>query len=421
MCLIFQQGPYLIPLVWILMETTFKKSRREPYLLTSLPTHCPINTPSPPTPTMSPSHHTVGEATGDTNMEGLGAIAHQSTRDDDAVPLGGSFLGAPSVVGAPPTKRRRMRFSYAKKSLHASSNLYLQLDQSLPPPASTPDLIGQIITCPNKKNNNHYQINWIGPSCGLEWPLNLKQHLRCSFPKQQLHADVSSLIASCPRNQKSTSIPPTPVAQPNIPHPTTLDDPPLVVEAPVLETPAPSQRPAAAFAALRTAGSSSGASSHDNSEQFDRQPAPRRLSTRVSRQSSLEENDSDENDTDDEDAYEVDFSQNFWRSRQDLQEMVGGDVLLETDPVGECDDVESCPNNVDQNDYACLLKDCTEFQFDELSFQEAATMQPPPKIYGGESGLRRTVAGSFDTPLGAFRKGGFTEELVRHWTMNSNK
>jgi hypothetical protein len=42
-------------------------------------------------------------------------------------------------------------------------------------------------------------------------------------------------------------------------------------------------------------------------------------------------------------------------------------------------------------------------------------MDPPPKIYDGPSGLKQGFAASFSAPLGAFRKAGFTVELIKHW------
>lgn len=63
-----------------------------------------------------------------------------------------------SSVGAPPPKKRRARFSYAKKYFFATSDLYLCLRDDSQPPESTPDLIGQVVACPNKKNGNSFQV-----------------------------------------------------------------------------------------------------------------------------------------------------------------------------------------------------------------------------------------------------------------------
>jgi hypothetical protein len=43
------------------------------------------------------------------------------------------------------------------------------------------------------------------------------------------------------------------------------------------------------------------------------------------------------------------------------------------------------------------------------------------RIYGGDSGLRRGVACSFSTPMGAVHQAGLTNELVARWVKNSNK
>ena len=84
-------------------------------------------------------------------------------------------------------------------------------------------------------------------------------------------------------------------------------------------------------------------------------------------------------------------------------------------------DVTTCPENVLLNDFARLLKNCKEFTFTELTEEQARIMPKPQKIYKGPSGLRRNVATSFRTPLGAFRKAGFTLEMVKRWVENSNK
>ena len=75
----------------------------------------------------------------------------------------------------------------------------------------------------------------------------------------------------------------------------------------------------------------------------------------------------------------------------------------------------------DASNFAHSLQDCTDFNFQEVQREDAARMSRPRKLYDGRSGLKRTVAASFDTPLGAFQKAGFNEELVLHYTRNSNK
>ena len=53
--------------------------------------------------------------------------------------------------GTPPKRQRRNRVSFARKFFHATSDIYLQVNTNLALPTFTPDLIGQVITCPTKK------------------------------------------------------------------------------------------------------------------------------------------------------------------------------------------------------------------------------------------------------------------------------
>jgi hypothetical protein len=77
-------------------------------------------------------------------------------------------------------------------------------------------------------------------------------------------------------------------------------------------------------------------------------------------------------------------------------------------------------NSCDGNDFANSLQNCSNFQFQEVTREQSASMEPPQKTYDGPSGLHRNVSHFFQTPLGAFRRAGFTEEMVGHWTCNSN-
>ena len=103
------------------------------------------------------------------------------------------------------------------------------------------------------------------------------------------------------------------------------------------------------------------------------------------------------------------------------------DGTFEDEEMDDEGDVTYCPDNVLLNDFACLLKDCKEFTFTELTEEQARIMPKPQKIYQGPSGLRRNVATSFKTPLGAFRtlgafrKAGFTLDMVKRWIENSNQ
>ena len=51
----------------------------------------------------------------------------------------------------------------------------------------------------------------------------------------------------------------------------------------------------------------------------------------------------------------VDFTQNFWESRRQLQEMVREEVF-DDDMLDSEGDVSTCPPNCEINDYAELLK-----------------------------------------------------------------
>jgi hypothetical protein len=154
--------------------------------------------------------------------------------------------------------------------------------------------------------------------------------------------------------------------------------PPAVVHTPR----APSQR--ANFAALHTAASISGRSGISTlTQSIQAQPSHRRVTTRATVLSS-EEKDSDDDDTVEEDEYVVDFTQNFWESRRQLQEMVREDVF-DDDMLGSEGDVSTCPPNCEINDYAELLKNCTEFDFQLVTPGQARIVDQAQKIYDGES------------------------------------
>ena len=116
----------------------------------------------------------------------------------------------------------------------------------------------------------------------------------------------------------------------------------------------------------------------------------------------------------------VDFTQNFWESRRQLQEMVREDVF-DDDMLDSEGDVSTCPPNCEINDYAELLKNCTEFDFQLVTPGQERIVDQAQKIYDGESGLRRGVAYSFHSPFQAFQRCGFTPQLVAHYTVNSNR
>jgi hypothetical protein len=56
-----------------------------------------------------------------------------------------------TLGGAPPKRQCRVRVSFARKFFHAKPNIYLQVNPNFPLPTSTPELIGQVTTCPTKK------------------------------------------------------------------------------------------------------------------------------------------------------------------------------------------------------------------------------------------------------------------------------
>jgi hypothetical protein len=97
-------------------------------------------------------------------------------------------------------RKRRARNSVAKKYFHASHEVYLQFDDQFPSPSSTPYLVGQVWSCPTRKNNNEYTIKWIKPIGSTTWPTNLSRHLQTTFPKDMLHKDLPKLIAICAEN-----------------------------------------------------------------------------------------------------------------------------------------------------------------------------------------------------------------------------
>jgi hypothetical protein len=330
------------------------------------------------------------------------------------------LLAANSSVGA--KIARRQRFSYAKKFFYANSQLYLQVKEDLPPAVSTPELLGQVVACPTRKNNQQYRIHWVRPRHG-EWPRNLKLHLRAEIPKETIHRQLKSMIKNCPENKASETIPPPqqqpilPLTQPTLasPHPA-RPVVPLVVNTPAAST-------AAAFAAVHTAGSISyisdlsslgvsGVSGSTQSQSASDDHSSRRPSTR---NTADEDDNSDDANTEDEDEFEVDFGETFWNPCRNANDDDSSD-----ESGSERGDVGSFPADAGAHDFARLLQQCTTFNFRELTAEEANTRESPQKIYDGPSGLRQHVASSFRTPLGAFRRAGFSDDLIARWTNNSN-
>jgi hypothetical protein len=219
--------------------------------------------------------------------------------------------------------------TYARKYFYATNALYYQNKPGIPPPDEYPEILGQVIQCPNKNNDFNYQIRWLHAKSGGNWPTNLTPHLRTFFPKTELHFQLPFLINGCTYN----------VNRQNGPHAVEQERPARkrqktnrttnvvteVVEPrttvatftppPVIETTGPSQ--SHNFAAIYTAGSISGLSGNTDSTR----------STRRRRRLTDEEVDSDDDDTVGEDNYDVDFSQNFWEARRQRQQLIEDDVL----------------------------------------------------------------------------------------------
>lgn len=322
-----------------------------------------------------------------------------------------------SSQGAPRAVRQRHRKSYAKKKFHANSSLYLLTDPTLPIPAATPDLIGKIAACPNKKNDHHYEIYWWKPVSDVPWPDNLQHHLRRRFPKAELHPFLDEMIAACSLNNDA-SHPTTTVTTQATTTNVASEPTPLHPNETLPDTTTPGPSLNAAFAYIYTAGSSvSGVSTLTRSDTTTMESGSHRSRSTRSNNNN-EDYDSDQYPTDDEDEYEVDHHENFWQSRSMTQEMVEQETYVDDQLDG---DVVSCPADCDATDFARMLKDCKEFDFVELDADDMATMPSPQKIYAGETGLKQGVAKSFQTPLGAFRKCGFTLDMVKHWVTNSNR
>jgi hypothetical protein len=80
--------------------------------------------------------------------------SHNSSRTDTEMPDANIQHEGPAASN----KKRRTQFSYSRKFFFASSNIYLQLNPNIPPPASTPQLIGMVLDCPRTSNGQHYRI-----------------------------------------------------------------------------------------------------------------------------------------------------------------------------------------------------------------------------------------------------------------------
>ena len=338
-------------------------------------------------------------------LEGLSSPSNAGQENAVAVPA--------IPAGLPATKNR---FAFKNKHLYAASLVFLQMHEGSPPPDCIPDeLFGKVVHCPTTRNGQTFEIQWLGLHHGSQAgiPSNLLPHLRRFFPKKDYSAIIRKLIVECDFNNRR----PTPAHAPALPPPGistgTTTAPPIqvVLEIPIeiLQTPEHTTRQAAA--ALYTAGSTSASISTLGVASA---MASRRSATRSTTQ---DDQDSDDNSTQGEDEFVVDFSQNFWASREQNLNM-GEDGAFDEHDGG---DVEYCPYQAERTDYARLLKDVIDFQFQEIRPEDAAAIGRPPKLYEGESGLRRGVASTFDTPFESFRKAGFTERVVATYVMHSNE
>ena len=142
------------------------------------------------------------------------------------------------------------------------------------------------------------------------------------------------------------------------------------------------------------------------------------------------QHDSDDDNTEDEVEYQIDPQDGFWNPSIEEENMLRLLQIQELNIDGNDDGHSTCASPVFGTsivspavpDLGALIQNCTDFQFEELSPEAlAAEVIVPQPIYEGESGLKRGVAGSFRTPLEAFRKAGFTPDLISRYTQNSNK
>jgi hypothetical protein len=280
-------------------------------------------------------------------------------------------------------------------------------------------LFGKVVSCPTPRNGQAFGIKWLGLHTGpqADIPSDLLPHVRHFFPKKDYASIIKKLICECDFNNHRLTAPAQPpdristVMDPTMTTPTIPQGTSVVllgIPLDIMQTPEHTTRQAAA--ALYTAGTSASISTLGVASAM----ASRQSSTRSTTE---EDQDSDDDITEGEDDFAVDFSQSFWASREQNLNM-GSDGAFDEHDGG---DVEYCPYNAERTDYARLLKDVVDFQFEEIQPEDAAAIGTPPNIYDGESGLRRGVASTFDSPFEAFRKSGFTEALVAKYVMHSNE
>ncbi len=209
----------------------------------------------------------------------------------------------------------------------------------------------------------------------------------------------------------------------------TTSDPPIVNTVVDMTTLLQNSTPAvgsqrSAFAALHTAGSTAGYTGI-SSLTTNRSGSTSRRSRRTTTDE-VQDADSDDADTDDEAGYQLNPDDGFWNNNSLNEEEVqvrddNDDDASNTTPIVIDPPI---PLTGAVPDLGALIAPCTDFPFTALTEEQAnewAAANPPQKLYNGESGLKRGVAATFDTPLQAFARSGFTPELIRKYTKNSNR
>lgn len=139
----------------------------------------------------------------------------------------------------------------------------------------------------------------------------------------------------------------------------------------------------------------------------------------------------DEEDSDDEvtvgdDTYELDVDENFWEVRRQLRQQAQEEEEAEDEDAVDDDDRGTRTNNdsrfnSNSNSLTELLDGAKDFNFVEFPYPPTEPLPKPPKIFDQRSGIKSGVKDAIHTPFDAFRKSGFTEQLIQRWTKNSNK
>ena len=87
----------------------------------------------------------------------------------------------------------------AKKFFFAPSSFYLN-STSIEQPNDLPDLLGQVVQCPSKKNDYCYEVKWLRGRSGENCPEAVANHLRTQFPKEDVHSELLFMVSTCPMN-----------------------------------------------------------------------------------------------------------------------------------------------------------------------------------------------------------------------------